>query len=334
MKKFLSCLISCTLGACAYALGITQHQLIIVGSGPAALTAAIYAGRAKLNPIVIEGNPGGLLMSVSKIENWPGCDSISGTELMQRMMDHARKVGVLFISDEVTNIDLSKRPFTLKTSQNLEFSAQTLIIATGMTPKKLGCPGELEYRAKGVCNCAMCDAPLFAKQTVVVAGGGIMALQNAKFLNKYAKEIIIVNDQKELSGPFELRQEIKRMAKVKTLNNHTVTNICGNQDGVTAIQVCDQNGTTKNIAATGIFVSIGYEPNTELFKPWLTINQENKIEINALGHTNVSGVFAAGTAATIPHGQAIVCASSGCIAAIEAEKLTRQKTKGCGCQKE
>jgi thioredoxin reductase (NADPH) len=334
MKKILGCLISCTLGACAYAWSITQHQLIIVGSGPAALTAAIYAGRAKLNPLVIEGNPGGILMSVSKIENWPGCDSISGMELMQHMMDHAKKVGATFISDQVTEINLSKKPFSLKTSQNLDFSAQTLIVATGMTPKKLGCPGESEYRTKGVCNCAMCDAPLFAKQTVVVAGGGIMALQNAKFLNKYAKEIVIVNDQKELSGPFELKQEVKRMAKVKILNNHRVTQICGNEDSVTSIQIRDQNDTIKTIAATGIFVSIGYEPNTELFKPWLTINQENKIEIDALGHTNVSGVFAAGTAATIPHGQAIVCASSGCIAAIEAEKLTRQKAKDCGCQKE
>lgn len=301
------------------------HPVVIIGSGPAGLTAAIYASRAKLNPLVIEGSPGGTLMSVAKIENWPGYDSISGFDLMQQLLKHAKKAGTTFLSDFVANIDLSKRPFTITMVNGKKILTETLIITTGMAPKKLGCPGEEQYRHKGVCNCALCDAPLFNGKTVVVVGGGMMAMQNAKFLIKYAKKIIVVNTLPSLTAPKQMIQEIEKSPNVTILNNCTLTCIDGDKEKVTSVTITDHNNNASNITSDGVFVSIGYEPNTTLFKGQLTINNAGKIEISPLGHTNVPGVFAAGAAATIAHEQAIICAASGCIAAIEAGEFIGRK---------
>jgi len=294
------------------------YDIIIIGSGPAGLTAATYAARAKLNPLVIEGKPGGTLMSVEKIQNWPCFESISGFELMQQMLKQAKKAGATIIHDTIRDVDLTTRPFTLSTHGGKKFQARALVITTGMTPKKIGCPGEQEYYQKGICNCALCDAPLFDKLDVVIAGGGIMALQNAKFLTKYANKIIIINNQEALSGPENLINEISQSPKVTVLNNCNVTAICGDGEKITHIAINGPDQKEQNIPAAGIFVSLGYEPNTALFKDKLTLTSDGKIKINHVGHTSVPGVFAAGAAATIPHEQAIICAASGCIAAIEA----------------
>lgn len=295
-----------------------RHAVAIIGSGPAGITAAYYLGRSyKLKPLIIAGNPGGTLMSVTKIENWPCYESISGLELMQQMTKQAKKAGAIFLSDIVTKIDLSNRPFTITLMSGNIITADALIIATGMTPKKLGCPGEDVYRHKGICNCALCDGPLFMNQEVVVVGGSGMALQNAKLLTKYAKKITIINKSPELSGSESLLADIKQHPKVTILNNCTLTSIMGNGEKVTSITYQDEKNTAHALPASGVFISIGYEPNTELFKGQLPITSTGKIEITALGHTNIPGVFGAGTATTIAHDQAIVCASSGCIAAIE-----------------
>jgi thioredoxin reductase (NADPH) len=276
-------------------------------------------------------------MPVEKIQNWPCYDSISGLELMQQMMRQAKKAGATFISDIVTNVDLRKRPFILTMVSGNTLQAESLIVATGMTPKKLGCPGEAEYKQKGICNCALCDAPLFDGQVVVVVGGGMMALQNAKFLTKYAKKIIIINNTDALSAPKKMVQEIQKAPMVTILNNCTVTRIKGDNEKVTAIDIIDQHHNERTIATDGVFVSIGYEPNTELFKGQLDINNAGKIICSPLGHTNVPGVFVAGSVGTIPHEQAIICAASGCIAAIEAGSFigrTPPKNLNYRCQKE
>jgi thioredoxin reductase (NADPH) len=301
-------------------MATTQHHtIVIIGSGPAGITAAYYLGRSyKMAPLVIEGNPGGTLMSVSKIENWPCYESISGVELMQQMTKQAKKAGAIFLSDIVTNINLNNRPFTINLISGNTITAEALIVATGMTPKKVGCPGEDVYRRKGICNCALCDGPLFMNQQVVVVGGGGMALQNTKLLTKYAKKITIINKAPELSGPEALINELKQHQKVTILNNCSLTSIAGNGEKVTAITYQDEQKNNHELPTDGVFISIGYEPNTELFKNKLTINNVGKIEISPLGHTSITGVFGAGTATTIAHDQAIVCAASGCVAAIEA----------------
>jgi len=314
-----------------------RYQVVIIGSGVAGLTAATYAGRAKLKPLVIEGSPGGIFMSVEKIHNWPGEETIAGLELMQKMLKQAKNNGAVLTSDIVTSVDLRKRPFTLKTVRGKTILADSLIIATGMTPKKIGCSGESEYRQKGICNCALCDAPLFNKQKVVVVGGGHMALQNTRYLTKYAKQITIINDQNFLTGPETQIHEIENSPIITILNNHQVTSINGDGEQVTSVDIVDQNGNKKNITTDGVFVSLGYEPNTALFKDQLAINCDGRIETSPLGHTNIPGVFVAGSCGTMPAEQAIVCAAFGCITAIEAGNFIGKKAPASTiyrCQKE
>ncbi len=313
-----------------------QHnQLIIIGSGPAGLTAAIYAGRAKLNPLVIEGIPS-ILTTVNNIENWPCHERISGAELIENMTNHAKKSGAQFITDEVSEIQLKEHPFRIKTTNGKALEADAIIIATGMCPKKIGCPGEKEYFGKGVAHCAHCDAPVFEGLTVVVAGGGMMALQNASLLKKYAKNIIILNDKERLSGPQEMIKEIESSPTIEIISHCNVTAIKGDLDKITSIEARDNNNKKYSFPADGIFISLGYEPCTNLFKNVVDTDAEGHIKISPLGHTKIPGLFVAGNAGTIPHGQAIICASSGCIAAIEAEKYLGhrpRKKRLFSCQK-
>ncbi len=331
MKKLLSIMALFCIGTKGSSDGATQHQLIIIGSGPAGLTAAIYAARSKLNPLVIEGMPS-ILSTVSSIENWPCYEKISGRDLIKSMTDHAKKTGAHLIADEVTEVNIKKRPFILKTARGQTLSTQALIVATGMSPKKIGCPGEKEYFGRGVANCAMCDAPFFKDQTVIIAGGGIMALQNIALLNKYAKKVIIINNKASLSGPPDLIEHVKKLEqdhpeKVEILPNQKIVKIIGDDEGVTSVEVTDKNNKTHTIKTSGVFISMGYEPCTDLFKGKLPTGSEGRIKTDPVCHTSIPGLFVAGNAATIPHGQAIVCASSGCIAAIEAEKYLERNPK-------
>ena len=315
---------------------IPDHQLIIIGSGPAGLTAAIYAGRAKLSPLVIEGAPS-MLTTVSTIENWPCHERISGEELIESMIKHAKTTGATFTTDYVTELFLNERPFIIKTANGSILTTQALIIATGMCPKKIGCPGEKEYFGKGVANCAHCDAPLFENSTVAIVGGGMMALQNATILKKYAKKIFIFNDKRKFSGPSEMISQVTSNPMIEIKNNCEVRQIGGDKNQVTFVEIYNKEAkAAQQFKIDGIFISIGYEPCNQLIKNILKTDNEGRIKTNALGHTEIPGVFVAGNAATIPHGQAIICASSGCIAAIEAEKFLGRKPNKKGlfsCQK-
>ncbi len=320
---------------CIFAGATQHHQLIIIGSGPAGLTAAIYAGRAKLKPLVVALTPG-VLVTVPSIENWPGHEKIAGVDLVQPMIDHARAVGAQFLQDEIVAIDLKRRPFVLTTSGGDKLTATALIVASGMTAKKIDCPGEKEYWGKGVCNCALCDAPLYNGQTVAVVGGGMMAMHNTLFLSKYARKIIVLNDKASLTAPKEQIKRIERLPNVEIRHSCKVMRIVGDESKVTAIYAQCANAPEQKIDVRGVFVSIGYEPATYLFKNQLELDGEGKIKIDALGHTNREAVFAAGNAATVACSQAIVCAASGCIAAVEAEKYLGRKPRKrtlLSCQK-
>jgi len=327
MKRFLLFFLPLITGSLNSDHNAAQHhQLIIIGSGPAGLTAAIYAGRAKLNPLVIEGAPS-ILTTVNNIENWPCHEKISGAELIESMTNHAKKTGTEFLADEVVEINIKQRPFLIKTLSGQSLAAYALIIATGMCPKRIGCPGEKEYFGKGVAHCAHCDAPLFEGLTVIVAGSGMMAIQNALLLKKYAKKIFLLNNKSTLSGPQDMTKQVEESPTIEILHNYQVTKINGNEDKITTVDAQDKYGKNHTFNADGIFISLGYEPCTKLVKNNLKTDQEGRIKTSPLGHTAIPGLFAAGNAATIPHGQAIICASSGCIAAIEAEKFLGHKPR-------
>ncbi|HBR70266.1 TPA: thioredoxin-disulfide reductase [Candidatus Dependentiae bacterium] len=335
MKRFLLCFIPFVLNLNSD-FNSQTYQLIIIGTGPAGLTAAIYAGRAKLKPLVVEGKPS-LLTMVTNIENWPCHERISGAELIEDMTRHAKKTGAIFISEQITEINLKQRPFILKTASGTTLSTEALIIATGMCPKQLGCPGEKEYFGKGIANCAHCDAPLFEDTTVAIVGDGMMALQNAIILKKYAKKILLFSNKKNLSGPNELIQQVENSPSIEIIPQCTIKKIMGDDEKVTNIEVySESSGKIDQFDVDGVFISLGYEPCTQLVKNVLPTDAEGRIKTDALGHTKIPGVFIAGNAGTIPHGQAIICASSGCIAAIEAERFLGRKPRKAAlfsCQK-
>lgn len=306
-----------------------HHTLIIVGSGPAGLTAAIYAGRAKLQPLVIEGPlAGGVLTTAPIIENWPGQEQIDGAALMNSLRTHAQHVGAQLISEQVVDISLNKAPFTVTTIDGKKFTADALILATGTCPKKAHCPGEEEYWGRGVCSCALCDAPLYDTCPVVVLGGGMMALQNVLWLRKYASKITLINAGDALQGPKKMLNDVLQTKQLEIINNCTLQRIEGDADHVTNVIAFDiTTQKNKTIACNGVFVSLGYEPCTTVVNGKLPLNEEGKIIVDQFGHTCIPGVFAAGSAATIPHSQAIICAASGSIAAIEAEKFLGHKPR-------
>lgn len=314
---------------------IQHHQLIILGSGPAGLTAAIYAGRAKLKPCVVSATPS-VLASVLNIDNWPGQEKISGADLLQPMLTHAKNVGAQFLSDEISAVDLQHQPFILTTTSGDKLSANAIIIAVGMRPKRIGCPGEETYWGNGVCNCALCDGPLYTGQSVAVVGGGMMALQNVVLLGKYASKIILLNDKKVLSAPKAQIAQALKLPNIEVIHECKLLEILGDNEKVTGIKIKKADGQVKTLAIDGVFISIGYESATGPFKGQLDMDEQDKIKIDALGCTNKPGVFAAGNSATIACSQAIVCAGSGAIAAVEAEKYLGRKPRKktlLSCQK-
>lgn len=318
---------------CQYATGLItkqdsqHHQLIIIGSGPAGLTAAIYTGRAKLQPLVLAGELS-VLGTAPVIENWPGLEHTDGATLINNMRTHAQHVGAHIVDDRALSISLDKTPFTVQTENGLTLTTDAIIIATGTTHKKAHCPGEEEYCGRGVNNCALCDAPLYNQLPVTVIGGGMMALQNVLWLRKYASTITIINDSEALRGPKKMLADVMQTKNLTVLNNCTLRRIIGEQGRVTGINVCDPaTNAERTIACNGVFVSLGYEPNVSLVTGKLPINEEGKIISDSLCGTAIPGVFVAGSVASTPHSQAIICAASGSIAAIQAEKFLGHKPR-------
>lgn len=302
------------------------HQLVIVGSGPAGLTAGIYAARAMLNPLIIAGkNPGGQLMGTTYIENWPGEKSILGPQLMINIQEHAKATGCTFLSEEVIKVDFSKQPFTLITQKNSIY-AHSVIIATGATPKKLGCPGEETYWGKGVSTCAVCDGSFYKDKPIVIVGGGDTAMENASFMTNFTKQITIVHIGDSLTASPAMQERVKNNPDITFIYKSTVTAINGTSDHVTSVTITNQKTQEKKeLAVNAVFIAIGLTPNTEPFKGQLDLEKNGYLIVKNHTQTSVPGVFSAGDVADFRYRQAITSAGSGCMAALDAEKYLKKR---------
>ena len=301
------------------------HKLIIIGSGPAGLTAGIYAARANLNPVIIEGTkPGGQLMGTTKVENWPGESSILGPALMLQMREHAAKAGSSFKVGDVTSVDISKPPFTLTTNKGETLQAHAIIIATGATPKRLGVPGEDMYWGKGVTTCTVCDGAFFKDQPVVIVGGGDSAMEGASFMTNFTKQITIVQIHDKLTASVAMQKRILENPTIKIIYSSTVTEIKGDGQKPTHVLLMNKTtGKTQELRTDAVFVSIGLSPNTGAFKDKIELLKSGHIKITQHTHTSVVGVFAAGDVADFSYRQAITSAGDGCMAALDAERYLK-----------
>ncbi len=307
---------------------MSKHEkLVILGSGPAGLTAAIYASRAGLSPLVIEGHePGGQLMTTTLVENWPGEISIQGPALMKQLRTHAAHYKTQFLDETVTKVDLSRRPFSLMTNQSTEIHTHALIISTGATPKRLNCPGESDYWGKGVTTCAVCDGVFFRDKPVVIVGGGDTAMENASFLTNFTQFITIVHISKKLSASYAMQERVINNPHIKIIYSSTVTAIEGDGKKVTEVTVTNQEThESHKLDVNGVFIAIGLTPNTHLFKGQLDMAPNGYLHLLEHTQTSVEGVFAAGDVVDSRYRQAIVAAGSGCAATLDAERYLKHK---------
>ena len=299
-----------------------SYPVVIVGSGPAGLTAAIYTSRAHLDPLVLEGpTPGGQLTGTSTVENWPGEKSILGPTLITNIKKHAKEYGTSFLKEEVVSVNFSKQPFILKTNLGKKIQTKSVIIATGAIPVKLGCPGEKKYWGKGVGTCAICDGALYENQPVIVVGGGDSAVTNALFLLHFTKNIYMIQLENKLTAKPALKKQVINNPDIKIIYNSAVTKIEG--DGSRATTVIIKNQKTKEvqeIKSKGIFISIGLKPNTDVFKGHLDMDDKGYITLKNHTQTSVKGIFAAGDLADTRYRQAITAAGTGCMAALDVEQ--------------
>ena len=305
-----------------------HHALIILGSGPAGYTAAIYAARANLHPVVITGiQQGGQLTTTTEVENWPGGDAdLQGPQLMQQMQAHVERFDAEVVFDHIEQVDLATRPFRL--TGTASYSCDALIIATGATAQYLGLPSEQAYMGKGVSACATCDGFFYRNQKVAVIGGGNTAVEEALYLANIASEVTLVHRRDALRSEKVLQDRLFARAKegkVKILWDHQLDEVLGDASGVTGMKVKSvKDGTTTDLVLAGVFIAIGHKPNTGIFAGQLDMNDgyiriHSGIDGNATA-TSVPGVFAAGDVADHVYRQAVTSAGFGCMAALDAEK--------------
>jgi thioredoxin reductase (NADPH) len=310
-----------------------HSRLLILGSGPAGYTAAVYAARANLKPTMVTGlQQGGQLMTTTDVDNWPGdVKGVQGPELMQRMAEHAERFETEMVFDHIHTADLKQRPFRLKGDSG-EYTCDALIIATGATAKYLGIQSEEHFKGKGVSACATCDGFFFREQDVVVVGGGNTAVEEALYLSNIARKVYLVHRRDKLRAEKIMQDKLFEKAaagKIELVWNHTIDEVLGDNTGVTGVRVKDVNcDVTRDIEATGFFVAIGHTPNTGIFEGQLDMHDGYiKIRSGLEGMatmTSVSGVFAAGDVADHVYRQAVTSAGFGCMAALDAERWLDQ----------
>ncbi len=301
---------------------MTVRDLVIVGGGPAGLTAAIYAARANLKPLVIEGNQaGGQLMLTTSIENFPGFpEGILGPDLMQAMRVQAERAGAEFISEDVAAVDLSRRPFLLRTSGGHETAARAVVVATGASSKMLGLTSEQRLLGRGVSTCATCDGFFFRGQDVTVVGGGDTALEEALYLANLARSVTVVHRRDEFRASKIMQERAFQHPRVRFIWNAEVTEILGDQK-VTGLRLRDRlTGEGRELRTDGLFIAIGHKPSTEVFQGQLEMNENGYIVLTDRRMSSVEGVFAAGDVHDHVYRQAVTAAGFGAMAAIDAER--------------
>ena len=304
-----------------------MHNVIVLGSGPAGLTAAIYTTRAGLSPLVFEGaEAGGQLMLTTEVENYPGfADPIMGPDLIANMRAQAQRVGAEFISEDAVQVDLSRRPFRITSQSGDTYEANALIIATGAKAKLLGLPGEQRLMGRGVSTCATCDGFFFRDRNVIVVGGGDTAMEEALYLSKLAKSVTVVHRRDQLRASKILQQRAMDNPKISFVWSHTVADIVG--DGkVSGVKLRElRTDRVVERPTDGVFVAIGHKPNTDLFRGQLAIDDNGYIIRTRRSATSVEGVFAAGDVHDHTYRQAVTAAGYGCEAAIDAERWLQQQ---------
>ncbi len=314
----------------------TQHaKVLILGSGPAGYTAAIYAARANLSPLLVTGlAQGGQLMTTTEVDNWPAdVMGVQGPELMQRFLEHAERFKTQIVFDHINKVDLSKRPFVL-TGDNGEFTCDSLIIATGASAKYLGLPSEEAFMGKGVSGCATCDGFFYRDQPVCVVGGGNTAVEEALYLSNIASKVTLVHRRDKFKAEPILVDKLMdkvKAGKIELKTHFTLDEVLGDQSGVSCIRLkSTQDGHTEDLQLQGCFIAIGHAPNTDIFKGHLEMDETGYI-ITKSGlkgfatQTSVPGVFAAGDVQDHVYRQAITSAGTGCMAALDAQRFLEQE---------
>ena len=307
---------------------VQHYPLIILGSGPAGWTAAVYAARANLNPVVITGiQQGGQLTTTTDVDNWPGDDEgVQGPELMARMQRHAERFDTKTIFDHIETVELTQRPFKLQGTQS--YTCDSLIIATGASAQYLGLPSEEAFMGKGVSACATCDGFFYRNKKVAVIGGGNTAVEEALYLSNICSEVVLVHRRDSLRAEKMLQDKLferEREGNISIEWNHNLKEVLGDDAGVTGLELADNDGNTKQIDVAGVFIAIGHKPNTDIFADQLDM-KDGYITIaggmagNAT-ETSIKGVFAAGDVADHVYRQAVTSAGTGCMAALDAERF-------------
>ena len=305
----------------------TRHtKVLIIGSGPAGYTAGVYASRAMLEPILVQGiEPGGQLTTTTEVENWPGDTEVQGPDLMIRMEAHAKAMGCEIIGDIISDLDLSQRPFTAKGDNGSVYTADAVILATGARAKWLGLPSEEKFKGFGVSACATCDGFFYRGQEIVVIGGGNTAVEEALFLTNFASKVTLIHRRDELRAEKILQDRLLKHPKIEPLWFHQLDEVIGTDSplGVEGVRVKNvKTGEITEIACKGVFVAIGHSPATELVKDVLETHSGGYVVVEpGSTRTSIPGVYAAGDLTDDTYRQAITSAGMGCMAALDAEKF-------------
>ncbi len=300
-------------------------RLLIIGSGPAGYTAAVYAARAMLAPVLIQGmEPGGQLTTTTDVENWPGDTQVMGPELMTRMEAHAKAMGAEIVTDLVTRLDLSVRPFRAETDSGQVWTAAAVILATGARAKWLGLPSEERLKGFGVSACATCDGFFYRGQEIVVVGGGNTAVEEALFLTNFATKVTLVHRRDTLRAERIMQERLFRHPKIETIWHHEVAEVLGGagREGVTGVRLRDvRTGALRDVSAKGVFVAIGHAPASDLVAGQLELHNGGYVKVEpGSTRTSIDGVFAAGDLTDHIYRQAVTSAGMGCMAALDAER--------------